>query len=149
MALSRRRRRRSSYSCCSYCCCRGLSKSTRRDCCCCCGGLRRTKIRRDRFVRYLTRDSWSRDRRHVWPTAVDPACGGVLVLHAGLHVLRHSRTCPLCLLKSATNAFVCCFVLEGYPPIIWGDCLFLVICRETSTRGLVYYLPRVIISIKK
>ena len=83
------------------CCCAGLSKSTSRDCCCCCccrgGGLRCTKKKRDRLIRCMSRDSWSRDRRHVWPiTVVGRACRRAMaILHAGLHVLRHSRTCVL------------------------------------------------------
>ena len=43
------------------------------------------------------------------------ACQTALaLLHAGLHLLRHSRTCVLGPLESAANACTFCFVLEGH-----------------------------------
>ena len=69
--------------------------------------MRRTQKIRDRLIRCLTRDTWSRDRRHVWPTTVEGrACRRALaLLHAGLHLLRLSRTCVLCLPEAAAKAF--------------------------------------------
>ena len=74
----------------------------------------------DRLIRCLTRDSWSRERRHVCPADVGRTCQRALALfHAGLHVPRHSRTCALGLPEVCIER-VCCFVLEGCPPITRG-----------------------------
>ena len=72
-----------------------ISKSTKRDCRCGGGGLGFTKQYLIAWFDCLTRDSRSRDRRHVRPTTtvVGRACRRALaLLHAGLHALLHSRT---------------------------------------------------------
>ena len=55
-------------------------------------------------------------------------------LHAGLHVLRHSRSCVLGPTGFCSGR-VRCFVLEGYPPTTRGYYMVLVIFGGQCQQG--------------
>ena len=79
-------------------------------------------------------DSMSRDGKHVWPAVGSAYRGALGFLRAGIHVLRHSRTCVLGLPESAANTFAVVF-LKGIHPSPWGDNLVLLILQGNVHGG--------------
>ena len=79
-------------------------------------------------------DSMSRDGKHVWPAVGSAYRGALGFLRAGIHVLRHSRTCVLGLPKAAANAFAV-LLLKGIRPSPGGDSLILVIFAGQHPQG--------------